>query len=244
MARKVTGSFRLFTALNIDVHLHWSWFLLAGIYLYYQSTQTTIFAAPYWHALVFLTLFVIVTLHEFGHTLACRQVGGQGDTIVLTPIGGVTLVRPPARPGAMLWSIAAGPLVNVALVPITLLACLAAGLTPSTVLNAGQLSDPAKFLLAITGINIVLLVFNSLPVYPLDGGQILQAILWFFIGRARSLLVVAYIGIGGAVLLGGWAVIITDFLLLIIAVFLGWQALNGLHMARAMIGAENNLPPR
>ena len=48
-------------------------------------------------------------LHEFGHALACRQVGGQADLIVLWPLGGVAYVNPPPRPGALLWSIAAGP---------------------------------------------------------------------------------------------------------------------------------------
>jgi Zn-dependent protease len=56
--------------------------------------------------------------HEFGHALACRQVGGQADLIVLWPLGGVAYVSPPPRPGALLWRIAAGPLVNVLLVPV------------------------------------------------------------------------------------------------------------------------------
>ena len=68
--------------------------------------------------LEYLALFVIVLLHEFGHALACRQVGGQADQIVLWPLGGVAYVAPPPRPGATLWSIAAGPLVNVVLVPV------------------------------------------------------------------------------------------------------------------------------
>ena len=68
--------------------------------------------------LEYLALFFIVMLHEFGHALACRQVGGTANQIVLWPLGGVAYVDPPPRPGATLWSIAAGPLVNVALLPI------------------------------------------------------------------------------------------------------------------------------
>ena len=56
--------------------------------------------------------------HEFGHALACRQVGGSANQIILWPLGGVAYVNPPQRPGATLWSIAAGPLVNVALLPV------------------------------------------------------------------------------------------------------------------------------
>ena len=71
-----------------------------------------------WNVLEYLALFAIVLLHEFGHALACRQVGGKANQIVLWPLGGVAYVAPPPRPGATLWSIAAGPLVNVALAPV------------------------------------------------------------------------------------------------------------------------------
>jgi Zn-dependent protease len=47
-------------------------------------------------------------------------------------------------------------------------------------------------------LNAVLLTFNMLPIYPLDGGQILQAVLWFFIGRAKSLQVASVVGMVGA----------------------------------------------
>ena len=93
-----------------------------------------------------------------GHALACRQVGGQANQIVLWPLGGVAYVAPPQRPGAMLWSIAAGPLVNVALAPIlTILALL------------GHASDWAaavpnayRFLVVACIINYALLIFNIL----------------------------------------------------------------------------------
>ena len=66
----------------------------------------------------YLSLFLIVLIHEFGHQLACRSVGGKTHDIVLWLLGGVAYVSPPQRPGAQLWSIAAGPLVNVALIPV------------------------------------------------------------------------------------------------------------------------------
>src|SRR6478672_6964479 len=71
-----------------------------------------------WTIAEYLALFLIVTLHEFGHAMACRQVGGTANQIVLWPLGGTAYVDPPPRPGATLWSIAAGPLVNVALLPL------------------------------------------------------------------------------------------------------------------------------
>jgi hypothetical protein len=61
-----------------------------------------------WNVAEYLALFLIVALHEFGHTLACRQVDGTADKVMLRPLGGVAYIDPPPRPGATLWSIAAG----------------------------------------------------------------------------------------------------------------------------------------
>ena len=106
------GSFQLFRFAGIDVFLHWSWFVVAAFEI---SARGRRYPSIAWNIAEYLALFLIVTLHEFGHALACRQVGGQANQIVLWPLGGVAYVDPPPRPGAMLWSIAAGPLVNVAL---------------------------------------------------------------------------------------------------------------------------------
>src|ERR1044072_7664137 len=109
------GSFRLFRIAGIDVFVHWSWFLAAMILI---NRPLGNYASPVWKVFEYLTLFAIVLLHEMGHAFACRQVGGQANQIVLWPLGGIAYVSPPQRPGAVLWSIAAGPLVNVALVPV------------------------------------------------------------------------------------------------------------------------------
>src|SRR5262245_56592786 len=109
------GAIRLFRLAGIDVFLHWSWFVVAVFELQVRGGS---YSSPLWNGLEYLSLFGIVTLHEFGHSLACRQVGGSAERIVLWPLGGVAYVMPPQRPGATLWSLAAGPLVNVALVPV------------------------------------------------------------------------------------------------------------------------------
>src|SRR6185369_4704585 len=141
-------------------------------------------------------------MHEFGHSLACRSVGGQADQIVLWPLGGVAYVAPPPRPGATLWSIAAGPLVNVVLLPIlTVLRVLSRSLG-----WAESMPDAHALLRAVWLINLVLLLFNLLPIYPLDGGQILRSLLWFVLGRARSLLVATILGFVGVIAFIGLAI--------------------------------------
>src|ERR1700758_4233248 len=160
------GSFRLFRFSGIDVFLHWSWFLVA---VYEIQSRAGRYSSITWNILEYLALFLIVLLHEFGHALACRQVGGRANRIVLWPLGGVAYVDPPPRPGATLWSIAAGPLVNVVLIPllaVAISACRSAG-------GASTAPDLFRFLRSIAWINGGLLIFNILPIYPLDGGQIL-----------------------------------------------------------------------
>ena len=185
------GSVRLFQFAGINVFLHWSWFLVA---VFEINGSTRRYSSLTWNVIEYLSLFLIVMLHEFGHALACRQVGGRADTIVLWPLGGVAYVDPPPRPGATLWSIAAGPLVNVALLPV-LIVLVRLSRSSGCALAA---PDAYGLLRALLFIDVGLLIFNMLPVYPLDGGQILRSLLWFVLGRARSLMVATIIGFVGA----------------------------------------------
>ncbi len=88
------GSIRLFKLFGITVYLHWSWFVVAVI-RYQIHSQWHQYDSPAWYALEYVSLFLIVLMHEFGHQLACRSVGGQTHDIVLWPLGGVAYVSPP-----------------------------------------------------------------------------------------------------------------------------------------------------
>ena len=221
------GSIRLFRFAGIDMFLHWSWFLVAAYEIQSGSGR---YSSLIWNVLEYLALFLIVTLHEFGHALACRQVGGEANQIVLWPLGGVAYVNPPPRPGATLWSLAAGPLVNVALFPVLLvLLTLSSGL-------AGSSPDAHALLWFLTWrVDLGLLVFNMLPIYPLDGGQILRALLWFVMGRARSLMVatiLGFVGVAGFIGLAFWAHSIWYGAL---AVFMLLNCWGGLKHAQALL---------
>ncbi|SPE62303.1 Peptidase M50 [Verrucomicrobia bacterium] len=227
------GSIHLFRLAGIDLYLHWSWFLIA---VYGIQTRASRYSSLLWPVLEYLTLFLIVLMHEFGHALACRQVGGKADQIVLWPLGGVAYVAPPPRPGAVLWSIAAGPLVNVALAPIlTALAWVA----PSV----GLPINAVVFLRTVCIINWGLLVFNLLPIFPLDGGQILHALLWFVLGRARSLMVatiIGFIGVAGLIVV---AVVAQSIWIGVLCVFILLNCWRGLLQAR-MLAKMAKLPRR
>jgi Zn-dependent protease len=222
------GAFRLFRAAGITVFLHWSWFLVA---VFQIQRRGGTYATPLWDVLEYLTLFGIVLLHEFGHALACRSVGGRAEQIVLWPLGGVAYVQPPQRPGATLWSIAAGPLVNVVLLVILTGLLLVLGVTGWS----RGLPDAQKYLLMVWLINLVLLVFNVLPIYPLDGGQILRSVLWFFLGPARSLLVATMVGFAGVALLIGLAIHWSSLWVGILAAFVLMNCWRGWQQARALL---------
>ncbi len=228
------GSIHLGRVAGIDLYLHWSWFVVAVIEI---SSRQGRYSSLIWSALEYLALFAIVLLHEFGHALACRQVGGTVDRIMLWPLGGVAFVNPPQRPGATLWSLAAGPLVNVVLSPIFWGAFLAAGALGW----AASFPDAYQLLQWILLINVGLFVFNILPIYPLDGGQILRSLLWFFMGRARSLYVATIVGFVGAAGLV-YLVLMTKSLhstwTLLIAAYMLLSCWGGFKSARAMILLE------
>jgi Zn-dependent protease len=222
------GSIHLFRLAGVDVFLHWSWFLVAIIEIQSQRGRYTSVA---WSALEYLALFVIVLTHEFGHAMACRQVGGTANRIMLWPLGGVAYVDPPQRPGATLWSIAAGPLVNVALLPVFYAALMA-----SRSLGWAQ-SMPDAFMLLrwVFRINAGLLIFNLLPIYPLDGGQILRSLLWFPLGRARSLMAVTILSFVGIVGFFGLAFLSRSTWTGLIAVFMLLNCWGGLKQAQMLL---------
>lgn len=222
------GSFRLFRFLSIDVHLHWSWFVVAA----YQFLQRQhLYDDPVWSVAEYMALFGIVLMHEFGHALACRQTGGFANQIVLWPFGGVAYVSPPERPGAQLWSIAAGPLVNVVLMPV-FVALYWWGLQNGV---AEARPDLLRFLESLLWINGILLVFNLLPVYPLDGGQILRSLLWFACGRGRSLQIAAIIGLVGGAGLTVYALFAGSIWMALLTLFLLANCWQGLKRSRQLI---------
>lgn len=221
------GALKIFTVAGIGVYVHWMWLLAAVYSLQYRVDRYSSFA---WAVIEYLSLFGIVLIHEFGHQLACRSVGGKTHDIVLWLLGGVAYVSPPPRPGAQLWSIAAGPLVNVVLVPIfSALVYLSAHLGWDA-----SSPDAYRFIHNLWWINVILLVFNMMPVYPLDGGQILRSLLWFVIGRANSLMVASIIGFLGVAALVALALWAQSLWMGIMAAFILMNCWRGLKQAWAL----------
>ncbi len=234
------GAWPLFRFRGIRVFLHWSWILVA---VYHINTGKGEYPHIGWDIGEYLALFGIVLVHEFGHAFATRQVGGIAERILLWPLGGIAFVQTPPRAGAYLWGIAAGPLVNVVLWPVLWLITsqfsdpfnffATCPRVPNTYSLLNPLGTPEAwplFLHHIFWINTILLIFNLVPAYPLDGGQIFRGILWFFVGPMKSLLIAAWTGL----ILGGAAMIfvLIKFQSIWMAIMLGlivqqsWMAIS------------------
>lgn len=149
-------------------------------------------------------LFGSVLLHELGHALTARRYGVQTRRIMLTPLGGVAqLESMPRNAVAEFWIALAGPLVSFAL----------AGL-------AWGLSSVAPLFILLAYINLALGAFNLLPVFPSDGGRILRAFLSNRMGFASGTQLAVRVGQVMAVALGIYAVVASQWMLLMISGFL------------------------
>jgi len=220
----------LFKLFGFQVNIDPSWFLLvilitwslsAGLFpeLYDDLSTTT-----YWlmGAAGALGLFISIVLHELGHSIVARRNGLEMRGITLFIFGGVAeMTDEPPSATAELYIAVAGPIVSVVLAMILL------GLSLSR--EVLGLPTPVAGVIGYLGwINVILVGFNVLPAFPLDGGRVLRAVLWHVKGDLRwATKVTASIGgifglvlialgvisaIGGNIIGGIWWVVLGIFL--------------------------------
>jgi Zn-dependent protease/CBS domain-containing protein len=191
-----------------------SWFLVLFLYIFLFT--------PYFHEALggsrttaylvtvasVLSLFVTLILHELGHALTARRNGVPVAGIELWALGGITRTGAMPSPGVALRVAAAGPLVTVAVIVLTI---VAGGLLASNshffeiaVARGGVHATPVVVWLSwVATINVLVLVINLVPAFPLDGGQIAHALIWWATGnRNRATRVTGRLGQGFALLLG------------------------------------------
>jgi Zn-dependent protease len=173
-----------------------------------------------------LLLFTCVILHELGHALAARSVGIPVTEILLLPIGGIAfLSRLPRKPLHELWIAAAGPLVNVAIALVLAPFAWQADFTFSLPAPGTALSWQTVILAMFTA-NVMLVLFNLLPAFPLDGGRILRALLSLFAHERTATTTATIIGQAVAVIIGVLGIMSGNVLLALTAVFIFISANN------------------
>jgi Zn-dependent protease len=211
------SSFQLARILGIRIGVNASWFivLFLFIYLFQDSFQETLaasdtvaFAVAVAAAVLF---FGSILLHELGHAIAARREGIEVSGIELFLFGGVMkMSRDTDSPGAEFRVAAAGPLVTLLIVVLGGLITIALW-GPDRLFDAGSLSGdqtediPVVLLSVLVGFNVILLLFNLIPAFPLDGGRIARAIAWRLSGdRGRATRISARMGQAFAVLMAGY----------------------------------------
>jgi Zn-dependent protease len=156
---------------GIRIRIHWS--LL--VWWVYEFESVVRAHAPLWAWPLFVVLsFGAILLHEFGHCFAARRTGGRADRVLLWPLGGLAMCAVPFRWKAQLALAAGGPLVTAAIA----LAGYGVSLAVPA-FSAASSSDALAYAYEVlVPYQLVLLVFNLIPAYPLDGGRMLLAGLW------------------------------------------------------------------
>jgi Zn-dependent protease len=214
-----TMSLRLFDVFDIRVRLH----VFAIILMVVELLNGLKLGSPGISGMLIALLFFSVLFHEFGHCFGCRRVGGFADDILMHPLGGLAFCQPPHRPWEHLVTVLAGPAVNVVicllLFPILLMREPTAWnyLNPFSDVHAYAMGNLDLWLVLGFKVNYWLLLFNVLlPIYPFDGGRIVQVAMWYQMDYYRSTLYSCKIGIGAGIILGCFALYFQNLLLFFI----------------------------
>lgn len=193
-------SWKIGEFLGIGIYMHATFPLLLGFVALPVLMRGGDLLDALANILFVMVLFVCVVLHEYGHALAARRYGIKTRDITLLPIGGVArLERMPSKPSQELVVAAAGPAVNIAIAAGLFIVMTLAGVAvPWLGLGWGNES----FLEQLLTVNIVLVLFNLIPAFPMDGGRILRALLATRMDYPRATKTAARLGQALAVVLG------------------------------------------
>src|SRR6266481_2219447 len=188
----MSWSLPIFRIAGIQLRIHITFLLLIAwlAFGYYAQGGSAVALS---RVIFVLLLFLCVVLHEFGHAFAAKAFGINTPDITLLPIGGVArLERMPEEPVQELIIAVAGPLVNVVIALGLFIAGGAQALLNPAAVEAGGL------IAQLLTINIMLVLFNLLPAFPMDGGRVLRALLATRMNYARATQVAATVGQGFA----------------------------------------------
>ncbi len=226
----MNGSWKLGQLAGVHVQIHWTFLLLP--LLIAGSTWSSAGAAAAIAAVAFvLAIFGCVVLHELGHALAARQFGIKTRDITLLPIGGVArLQRMPRQPLQEFVIALAGPAVNV-LIAASLLGMLRLqGVSPAQTLSLDRIQT--SFLTRLMWTNVILVLFNLLPAFPMDGGRVLRSLLALLVSYVRATHIAVVVGRIMALAFAAWAFYGGNWMLLFIAAFVYLAGSSELAMAR------------
>jgi len=212
------GSVQLARVFGIRIGADYGWFLILFLAIFFAreqldeltaASERTVYIAAVVEAFLF---FGSIIVHEMGHALVARREGIAVSGIDLFLFGGLMHMRSePATPGAEFRVAVAGPAATLLVIAVSTAAGIGLGgvdeFTDAVTLNgAGTLPVGTTIVSSLALINVVVLVFNLIPAYPLDGGRIARAAVWKVTGdrhRATRAAAIVGRGFGGLLVLGG-----------------------------------------
>lgn len=217
------GALKLGVVAKIPIYVHWSFslILLSILYVGYSSGQDAF--GYFFLCIFFLSMFTLVVMHEFGHSLTARRFGVNTRDIILSPIGGVArLEEIPKNPWHEFLVAVAGPAVNfvIALIIFPYLWFVREQGFHLLGTEVDFLSKPENILPMLFWMNVVLALFNMVPAFPMDGGRVLRALLSIKMGRLKATKIASIIGQIFAFIFFVAGVYFSQFVLPFIAVFI------------------------
>jgi len=221
---------------GIGIFVHWSFLILPLLIAGSALSGGSGLAAAVQAVLFVFAIFGCVVLHELGHALTARQFGIGTRSITLLPIGGVaSLDRMPRKPLHELAVALAGPAVNVTIAALLVLVLQAMG-TLGALFNVTAINN--SFLIQLLWANVVLVLFNMLPAFPMDGGRVLRSLLATFLPHARATNIAAFVGQLMAAVFAAVAIMSQQWMLLLVAMFVFVAGRAEARAARALAAAD------
>ncbi|MFN7117881.1 MAG: site-2 protease family protein [Saprospiraceae bacterium] len=222
---------------GINVYVHWTFLILLGWIIISGMRQGQNFAESMMSVWFILALFACVLLHELGHSLTAMRYGIKTKSIILLPIGGVANIeKMPEKPIQELWVALAGPAVNVIIAGLLALYFVVTGGFPEMTEAAMTQVNADNFLFNLLSVNIILVLFNLIPAFPMDGGRVLRALLAMRYDRAVATNIAAKIGQFLAIAFVFFGFFYNPFLIFIgLFIFLGAGAESNFENTRSAL---------
>jgi Zn-dependent protease/CBS domain-containing protein len=213
----MSWSWRIGKIAGIPINVHWTFLiLLAWVLIASWSRSQEVVTAVAGVGFIVI-VFGCIVLHELGHALVARHFGITTSDITLLPIGGVArLQRMPDRPSQELQVALAGPAVNVAIAAVLYFVF---GVGFPVARSDAQELVKSQFAPSLLAFNVIVVLFNLLPAFPMDGGRVLRALLAMRLPYARATRVAASVGQFMAIMFGLAGLVIPNPFLLLIALF-------------------------
>ncbi len=237
------GTLKLGKIAGIKIEVHWTFSLLLIWVVFLDIQRGGNLSSSLLNVVFILLLFVCVVLHELGHALTAKRFKINTKGITLLPIGGVaSLEKMPEKPGQELLVALAGPAVNVLIALVLLLLAPWQEYINMDAENLEQLlTSPSvsTLLFYLLVANIMLVAFNMIPAFPMDGGRVLRALLSYGMERTKATQIAASLGQLMAVVFFVMGLLYNPFLVLIaLFIFIGAYGENKMVKQSSLVAGH------